>query len=71
MGQRHCCPTLNTIVRDRPGAIVLNDISLFDGDTIIDRWVTDEDPETIASSNGYTIIGVEKMDVFVFVTMSV
>ena len=49
---------------------MLNDISLFDGDTLIDRWITVEDPETIASSNGYTIIGVEKMDVFVFVTMS-
>jgi hypothetical protein len=50
---------------------MLNDISLYDGDTIIDRWVTDEDYETIAESNGYTIIGVEKMGVFVFVTMSV
>jgi hypothetical protein len=50
---------------------MLNDISLYDGDTIIDRWVTDEDYETIASSNGYTIIGVEEMDVFVFVTMNV
>ena len=51
--------------------IMLNDISLYDGDTIIDRWVTDEDPETIAESNGYTIIDVEEMSVFVFVTMSV
>jgi hypothetical protein len=50
---------------------MLNDISLFDGDTIIDRWITDEYPETIAASMGYTIIGVEEMDVFVFVTMSV
>jgi hypothetical protein len=50
---------------------MLNDISLFDGDTIIDRWITVEDPETIASSNGYTIVGVEEMSVFVFVTMSV
>jgi hypothetical protein len=50
---------------------MLNDISLYDGDTLIDRWITVEDPETIAESNGYTIVGVEKMDVFVFVTMSV
>jgi hypothetical protein len=50
---------------------MLNDISLYDGDTIIDRWITVEDPETIAESNGYTIVGVEEMSVFVFVTMSV
>ena len=50
---------------------MLNDISLFEGDTIIARWITEEDYETIAEENGYTIVGVEEMSVFVFVTMSV
>jgi len=50
---------------------MLNDISLFEGDTIIARWITEEDYETIAAEKGYTIVGVEEMSVFVFVTMNV
>lgn len=65
------CSLLLILTALNEGIAMLNDISLYDGDTIIDRWVTDEDYETIASSNGYTIVGVEEMSVFVFVTMFV